>query len=304
MVAPSETFTVIPDTQVDADSPITEDLMTALAHNDIHLEEWVGKDYTAAQNHDHDGVNSSIIGTSIGQSELKTSVSNVSTFSTTPGSNVTLPGGEFGFYPKLANGLAGATTTAHIGEVVGTTLITNIRLFTDAGGGGREAIARQRYVTASGEIFWHFILRDKITKKLIARYAAPDHPCFGNGGDPEKVAHPFPDYDETKHEIIVIQAVSEAEAGELPCYPAWLEEALSLAKAPGKNLLQILKEDYEIDETGRPVWSDKPVTVGFKESPEDIQDIYHRGGKATLDKRAIMKPASLIHRQLKKKVTA
>lgn len=73
MAAPSESFTVIPDTQVDADSPITEDLMTALAHNDIHLEEWMGKDYAAAQNHDHDGVNSkgvNVPANTIGNSEL------------------------------------------------------------------------------------------------------------------------------------------------------------------------------------------------------------------------------------------
>lgn len=58
MVAPSKNFTVIPDSSVDADSPLTADLMEDIRDNDIHLEEWVGKNYTAAVDHDHDGVNS------------------------------------------------------------------------------------------------------------------------------------------------------------------------------------------------------------------------------------------------------
>lgn len=60
MAVPSKNFTVIPDTAIDADSPITADLMEDIRDNDIHLEEWLGKDYVANQNHDHDGVNSAI----------------------------------------------------------------------------------------------------------------------------------------------------------------------------------------------------------------------------------------------------
>jgi hypothetical protein len=55
---PSKSFTVIPDSAVDTDSPITVTLMTEFRDNDIHLEEWVGRDYVAEVNHDHDGVNS------------------------------------------------------------------------------------------------------------------------------------------------------------------------------------------------------------------------------------------------------
>lgn len=61
MAAPSKNFTVIADSAIDADSPITADLMEDFRDNDIHLEEWLGKDYTAAQNHDHDGTNSARI---------------------------------------------------------------------------------------------------------------------------------------------------------------------------------------------------------------------------------------------------
>lgn len=58
MPVPSKNFTSIPDTSIDANSPITVSLMTQLRDNDIHLEEWLGLGFTAAQNHDHDGVNS------------------------------------------------------------------------------------------------------------------------------------------------------------------------------------------------------------------------------------------------------
>lgn len=61
MSAPSKSFTVIADSAIDADSPLTEDLMEDLRDNDVHLEEWLGKNYTAAVDHDHDGVNSKAV---------------------------------------------------------------------------------------------------------------------------------------------------------------------------------------------------------------------------------------------------
>ena len=70
MAAPSKSFTVIADSSIDADSPLTEDLMTDLRDNDIHLEEWLGKDYTAATNHDHDGANSAAVGGTTGGSYI------------------------------------------------------------------------------------------------------------------------------------------------------------------------------------------------------------------------------------------
>jgi len=58
MVAPSKSFTVIVDADVDPDSPVTTNLMTELRDNTIHLEEWLGDGFTAAKNHDHNGTNS------------------------------------------------------------------------------------------------------------------------------------------------------------------------------------------------------------------------------------------------------
>ncbi|MBI1397077.1 MAG: hypothetical protein GC151_13960 [Betaproteobacteria bacterium] len=63
MTAISKTFTAVSDAQVDADSPLTESLLTALRDNAIHLREWLGASFTAGavQDHNHDGVNSALI---------------------------------------------------------------------------------------------------------------------------------------------------------------------------------------------------------------------------------------------------
>ncbi len=58
MAAPSKNFTPIPDSDIDANSPLDATLKTEERDNDIHLEEWLGKNFTAAVDHDHDGVNS------------------------------------------------------------------------------------------------------------------------------------------------------------------------------------------------------------------------------------------------------
>jgi len=61
MAAPSKTFSAPTDSQIDPNSPVDTTLMTQLRDNDVHLEEWMGKNYTAAVDHDHDGVNSKIV---------------------------------------------------------------------------------------------------------------------------------------------------------------------------------------------------------------------------------------------------
>ena len=61
MAAPSKSFTSVADSAIDADSPITADVMEDLRDNDIHLEEWLGDSYVAAKNHDHDNVNSKAV---------------------------------------------------------------------------------------------------------------------------------------------------------------------------------------------------------------------------------------------------
>ncbi len=62
MAAPSKSYTLIPDSSVDADSPLDTTLMVQIRDNLIHLEEWLGDGYTAAKNHSHNGVDSAGLG--------------------------------------------------------------------------------------------------------------------------------------------------------------------------------------------------------------------------------------------------
>jgi hypothetical protein len=61
MAAPSKSWVVIADADVDADSPVDNTLVEGMRDDLVHLEEWLGHSYTAAQDHDHDGVNSAPI---------------------------------------------------------------------------------------------------------------------------------------------------------------------------------------------------------------------------------------------------
>ena len=61
MPAPSVSWTVIPDGDIDPESPITTGLMTAIRDNAQYLYEWLGDGYTPAVDHNHDGVNSVLL---------------------------------------------------------------------------------------------------------------------------------------------------------------------------------------------------------------------------------------------------
>jgi len=92
MAAPSKSFTVIPDSSVDPDSALSTTLAVSWRDNDLFLEEWLGKNFTAAVDHDHDNVNSKSVNL-IGA--LQTSAHDISfSFPTTSGST-----GALGFTP-------------------------------------------------------------------------------------------------------------------------------------------------------------------------------------------------------------
>ena len=199
---------------------------------------------------------------SVTQAKLKTSSGEVSTTSTTE-ANLTLPGGEYGFYPQLYGYLYSAGFCAQPSGFGSYT--TNIVLTAMT---GYTAFARQRYVTSSGEVHWVFILRDKTTKDTIAMYQAPDHPCFGNGGKPLLVPHPFGSYDPDKHEIIVINPSDEDVFN--------MQDACIMPEdKPDRDILEVIVKDYEIDEDLKTEWPKKEITVGlpknidWKRMPED-----------------------------------
>lgn len=223
----------------------------------------------------------------VAQAKLKTSQGSVNTEGI---DNLTLPGGEYGFYPQIKNSYSEKETTAYIGfEKASTSYITNIYLVDVLGG---HAYAQQRYVTASGEIFWIFILRDKITKKIISMWQAPDHPCFGNGGKPELVLHPFGGYDPAIHEILVINPSSEEVKA--------IQKATIIQdeKQPNKDFLEVFLEQYEIDEISNPQWPDKKVTVGL---PPDWDEAWFLQKPVQPIKKVIPKPDYVLCKSLKLK---
>jgi len=58
MAVPTKDWSDIADSRVDSESPLDTMLMTQIRDNLVHLREWLGTSYTAAADHDHDGVNS------------------------------------------------------------------------------------------------------------------------------------------------------------------------------------------------------------------------------------------------------
>jgi hypothetical protein len=202
MAVPSKSWSTISDAQVDAESPLDETLMTAIRDNLIHLEEWLGLDYTAAQNHDHDGTNSKLLNSTLGE------VSNNATVLSSA-SNLVLPGGVNGFYPQIRASVTATGIQARIAfNHKSTTYATIISIAVST---ASTVFAQQKYLQNSppyllGEKEWgHFLfqLRDVPSGKTIMAYEAADPPWAYNGPSShlkdsiERIAcipHPFADY--------------------------------------------------------------------------------------------------------------
>lgn len=193
------------------------------------------------------------IGSVVSQLHLKTSLGSVSD---SGGNDVTLPGGEYGFYPQISGSnincmIAGTRGGSTFTSVSG---VANINFGNEVGVSGGAA---QRYVTASGEVFWIFIRREKSSGNIVSVYAAPDHPCFGNGGKPKLVPHPFPGCDLDKYEIIVVNPS-----------PEQLREMEELCDVDDDDLPDLIMSDvirkyYDIDDESEADWPSIPVTVGL-----------------------------------------
>lgn len=156
----------------------------------------------------------------VSQAKLKTATGEVSCSTPNANMNLTLPGGQYGFYPQVkTTGDIGGTAT--IGGMMNfyssfyftnSSYVTNIMLNVANSG---TTYAQQRYVTASGEDMQIFLLLDKIAKEILAAYQAPDHPAYGNGGNFDKVPHPFGNYNSDTQEIILLDIVQEIAYGVL-----------------------------------------------------------------------------------------
>jgi hypothetical protein len=158
---------------------------------------------------------------------------------------------------------------------------------------------QQRYVTSSGEIHWVFFLREKDSGAIVAAWQSPDHPCMGNGGKPLLLPHPFVGYDEDKYEVVSVNPSKEEIA-------AIAKAGISDEDRPDRDILQVILQDYEIDEKSEPVWPTKAVTVGLPREVEvdgemvPVQDA-PRGTLITPIKRVIPKPKGILLKSLIKK---
>lgn len=233
---------------------------------------------------------------SVSQSKLKTSYGTVSVtvnYPSTLQANRVLPGGQYGFYPQIYS--SGLGVDFLIGKTFSTaSYTTNIGFYSTYTPESTATVqALQRYVTSSGEVYWIFILRNKETKQNISIWAAPDHPCFGNGGKPNLISHPFGDFDESIHEIIVVNPSKEQLAE--------IEAKMDVDNddEPDFSLTEVIERYYEIDENSRPLWPTKEVTVGLPKGYDWTRA--KEGATVTPIKKVIPKPDYIIVKSLKKK---
>lgn len=195
---------------------------------------------------------------SVSTNYLKTAIGEVSTTAGT--AMLALPGGEYGFYPQFKCASGSEIGDTHLGATGGTYLTYVTYIKTGVAVGAGPIYWQQRYVTASGQDHWLFLLIDKSTGSIISAYSAPDHPCYGNGGDPLKIQHPFPDYDSLKHEIVIADK-------------ATITQVKQEAQDTGKSILTLINEGYKPNMTKTEIY--EPLHTGkfINQQPEMLQTL-------------------------------
>jgi hypothetical protein len=119
----------------------------------------------------------------------------------------------------------------------------------------------QRYITSSGHDHWIFLLVDKETKNVISSYQAPDHPSANQSSATElDIPHPFGSYDPEKHEIVVV------DNSDLQTMIQKKKQRRANGER-GVSLLQVINENYLIDDTKRPTYQPREI-VKINEDPE------------------------------------
>jgi len=233
----------------------------------------------------------------VSQAKLKTTLGSVNVVIASGLTDYTpvLPGGEYGFMPLVKCSEATGSSFVNFSyyyTFMTTSYSTLKGKITNTSKGTTTTYLEQRYVTASGEVFWIFILRDSLTKDIYKMWRSDDHPCFGYGGKPLLMPHPFPGYDPLTEEIVVINP-SKEEVLEIK------EKCIRGEDEPDKDFLEVFEEEYEIDESSNPSWPTKEVTVGL---PPDKDWRKIEGEKYVKPiKKIIPKPAYIIVKKLKKK---
>jgi len=228
---------------------------------------------------------------SVSQSKLKTATGSTSVYigtANTEGETGVLPGGEYGFRCRVMQNSAFNYSGEFKGlnyKSLGTSYTAAKALFynhTELG----TYYAQERYVQASGEVHWIFNLRNRKTGIIEKAWQAPDHCCFGNGDDPKTFQHPFGNYDQDKYELIVVNP------------PLSLAKKINAKAGKSGEFLEIIQNEYEIDELSCPEWPKENVTVGL---PGDWEEKWMTGESIKPLKSAVPKPKQAVTRVLKKK---
>ena len=226
----------------------------------------------------------------VSQAKLKTATGSSSVFISTAlqsGWTGILPGGEYGFFPqtKYATASFGYMYIGMSNAALSTSYQALMGYFNTAVADNATGYIQQRYVQSSGEIHWLFYLKNRETGLIEKAWQCPDHPCFGNGDDPEFYQHPFGNYDQDKYELIVINP------------PKDLVKSLRVQAGKRGEILEVLSNNYRIDDLSSPPWPQQEVTVGL---PGDWEDAYHTGKPVKPIKSIVPKPKQALSRVLKK----
>jgi len=196
-------WTTIPAADMDPESPLTTSLINALydnvaaamnqdsgapvpAANFISSSSQLATDVVTSSEIAANAVGQSeIVGGGVHRAQLNTSAGTVS--AAYPGSpDLTLPGGEYGFYPQLRHSNPAYSVAANIAAAVtGSVFTTNIQLIPSATG---TAYAQQRYINSSppydlgdGEIPLFIFALIANSGDIEAVYVAPSAPWHYNG---------------------------------------------------------------------------------------------------------------------------
>lgn len=200
-------------------------------------------------------------------SKIKKSVSEYSTDIPSEGIGlVNLPDNYYCFFPKVKGELSVPVFSSFYITTTATYQSPDARFTNGDLIEARTAYTNTYYLSASGEVAWLFIMRDRETKEIESMGYLSDHPCFGTGIEPKDYPHPFRLwngegermaglYDPNVHEIVVVNPLLEDTE-------RYKKEAIQQRKSP----LEIIKENYEIDEDSSPPWPNKKVSIGLPQT--------------------------------------
>lgn len=257
-------YSAITSGQTDADSPLDQTLMDLIRTNFADHETRM---VTNGDSHDHNGGDGAIIP----QGGLKTTTGEVSTSSTTT-VNLTLAGGEYGFYPQVKETGDGIRAQIVRDSNHGTTYATLIGFSVVSTG---TAFVQQRYFQASppykiGPTLWgHFIfaLQNISTGDIVSAYQAEDPPWAYNGNPYnaknsveriQEVPHPFADYWQKD------PAVDGLEVVLLDLRSFNMKKYISDSAKIGKSPLENMEGNIIIPSTKKTIQSlSIPEIIGF-----------------------------------------